>query len=190
MTHKTNFSLTQIEYVVAVYKTGHFAKAADLCGVTQPTLSMQIKKLEDDLGVTLFDRSKKPILLTKTGQAVLEQLQTLLYEAKKVSSIIENSESKGVQGVLTVGIIPTISPYLLPLLLPVLSKKYPGLKLQIKEMHTQKIIDALETDDIDVGCLATPLGVAQIHEYPLYYEPFYVLCRQDHEWAPLKKIKE
>lgn len=190
MIDKINFSLTQIEYVMAVYKTGHFAKAAELCNVTQPTLSMQIKKLEDDLGVVIFDRSKKPILLTKVGEAMIDQLQTLLFEAKKVGSIIQSSESKGLEGKLVLGIIPTIAPYLLPRLLPKIAALYPKLELTIKEMQTQKIIDSLETDEIDVGCLATPLEISKIYEYPLYYEPFYVLCKDDHELAKHKRVKD
>ena len=190
LSQKINFSLTQIEYVMALLKTGHFAKAAELCNVTQPTLSMQIKKLEDDIGATIFDRSKKPILLTKVGLALIDQLQTLLFEAKKVGTIIQASEAKSLQGKLTLGVIPTISPYLLPLLLPMVARVLPDLELSIKEMQTQKIIEALETDEIDVGCLATPLEIPKIFEFPLYYEPFYVLCRDDHELARSKRIKD
>lgn len=189
MAQKLNFSLTQIEYILAVYKTGHFAKAAELCNVTQPTLSMQIKKLEEDLGVTIFDRSKKPILLTQSGALIIEQLQTLVFEAKKISSLIEQGEKKDLNGELIVGMIPTISPYLLPRLLPVVQKLYPRLSLRLREMQTEKIIEALETDEIDVGCLATPLGKEKVIEYPLYYEPFYAVCKKDHELAQVKRLK-
>jgi LysR family hydrogen peroxide-inducible transcriptional activator len=186
---KVNFSLTQIEYALAVFKTGHFAKAAELCGVTQPTLSMQIKKLEDELGVVLFDRTKKPILLTQAGQTVMEQLQTLLFEAQKVEGLIAKSTSAAVAGELRLGVIPTIAPYLLPRLLLQLSSEKSRIELSIKEMQTQKIIEALDADEIDVGCLATPLDLPKVIEFPLFYEPFYVLCNDNHSLARSKRLK-
>lgn len=189
MARKINFSLTQIEYVMAVYKHGHFAKAAEACLVTQPTLSMQIKKLEEDLGAPIFDRSKKPILLTETGKAIINQLQTLLYEAKKVGEIIESTSDPTVRGELTVGIIPTVAPYLLPGLFATAEKRKMDLNLDVRELQTAKIIESLENDEIDVGILALPLKLPRIFEVPLYFEPFYVICRNDHELAAQKKIK-
>lgn len=190
MTRKLNFSLTQIEYVLAVHKHGHFAKAAEACLVTQPTLSMQIKKLEDDIGAPIFDRSKKPILLTETGQALIGQLQTLLYEARKVTAIVESANSgTKVHGELTVGIIPTIAPYLLPPLFATTAKDSADLVLDVRELQTHRIVEALENDEIDVGILALPLSLPKVFEVPLYFEPFYVACRSDHELAQLKKIK-
>ena len=184
-----NFSLTQLEYVLAVHKLGHFGKAAESCHVTQPTLSMQIHKLEDTLGIIIFDRSKKPVLLTETGKKIIEQIKLILSEVKKIDSLIHTANSDKIQGELVIGVIPTIAPYVLPRLLPVLEKKYPELALKIFELQTHKIIEALDSDDIDVGLLATPLKISRIFEYPLFFEPFYVLCRKDHELAELKKIK-
>lgn len=184
-----NFSLTQLEYVMAVYRCGHFAKAAESCHVTQPTLSMQIQKLEDELGIVIFDRSKKPILLSEVGKKVIEQIQTVLFEVKKIEGIIKSSQSEVVAGELVLGVIPTIAPYLLPLLLPVIEKDFPELNLKMFEMQTHRIIDALNSDEIDVGILATPINEPKIFEYPLYYEPFSVLCKKDHELGGLKKIK-
>lgn len=189
MSQKLNFSLTQIEYVMAVYKHGHFAKAAEACLVTQPTLSMQIKKLEDDIGAPIFDRSKKPILLTETGKALIGQLQTLLYEAKKVESIVQAAHETKMQGELTVGVIPTVAPYLLPGLFSTASRSKTELRLDVREMQTFRIIEALESDEIDVGILALPLALPKVFEVPLYFEPFYVACRSDHELATLKKVK-
>jgi len=188
MVSKLNFSLTQLEYVMAVHKHGHFAKAAEACSVTQPTLSMQIQKLEDDLGVTLFDRSKKPILLTDAGQTIIEQIQTVLFEAKRIDGLINSGQAKS-QGTLCLGVIPTIAPYVLPRLLPVLEKTFPQLELEITEMQTSRIIDALESDEIDVGLLATPLGRPQIYEHALFYEPFYLFCRKGHELGQSRRIK-
>lgn len=186
---KITFSLTQIEYVLTLYKHGHFAKAAKECNVTQPTLSMQIQKIEEDLGVVIFDRSTKPILLTAIGKELVTQMQAILFEAKKIELIIEKSKERGVSGTLVFGVIPTIAPYLLPLLLPKMSLKYPLIELKIFEMQTHKIIEALTLDEIDVGILATPLKEAKIYEYPLYYEPFSVLCHSMHELAREKRVK-
>jgi LysR family hydrogen peroxide-inducible transcriptional activator len=189
MLSNVNFSLTQLEYVMAVHKLGHFAKAAEFCSVTQPTLSMQLQKLEENLGVVLFDRTKKPVLLTDAGKKVIEQIQLVLFEAKKIGALIMSSQSDKIKGELTVGVIPTVAPYVLPRLLPILEKRSPDLELKIFELQTHKIIEALESDEIDVGLLATPLKMPKIFEYPLFFEPFHVLCRKDHELAQLKKIK-
>ena len=189
MLSNLNFSLTQLEYVMAVYKLGHFAKAAEFCNVTQPTLSMQLQKLEENLGIILFDRTKKPVLLTDAGKSVIEQIQLVLFEAKKIDALIKASSSDKITGDLTLGVIPTIAPYILPRLLPVLEKQFPDLELKIFELQTHKIIEALDADEIDVGLLATPLKISRIFEYPLFFEPFHVLCRKDHELAQLKKIK-
>jgi LysR family hydrogen peroxide-inducible transcriptional activator len=189
MLGKSNFSLTQLEYVLALHKHGHFAKAAESCHVTQPTLSMQIQKLEDDLGVVIFDRSKKPILLTDVGQRIIEQIQTVLYEARKIEGLVRASESAEQTGELTLGVIPTIAPYVLPLLLPVLESQHQGLKLKILELQTHRIVEALSSDEIDVGLLATPLKIQKIFEYPLFYEPFSVYCQKNHALGDLKKVK-
>lgn len=186
---RLNFSLTQLEYVLAVNRHGSFIKAAEICNVTQPTLSMQVQKLEDDLGVTLFDRSKKPILLTDAGKRVVEQMKIVLTEAKQIGELAKTSQTIKGQGRLSLGVIPTISPYLLHLLFPLLEKKYPHLSLRITEMQTQQIIESLENDEIDVGLLATPLKLAQIFEIPLFYEPFQVLVSSGHELNRSKKVK-
>ncbi len=189
MPSKINFSLTQIEYVLAVHKHGHFAKAAAACYVTQPTLSMQIQKLEEELGAVIFDRSKKPILLTEVGKNIIDQLQIILNEAKKVDGLIKISLHSSLKGELIIGVIPTIAPYLLPLLLPVIEKKYPELQLQIFELQTEEIIKSLNNDEIDVGLLALPLKISKIFEFPLYFEPFSVLCKKNHEMAKFKKVE-
>lgn len=185
---KLNFSLTQLEYVLAVNKYGHFAKAAEASAVTQPTLSMQIQKLEEDLGVVLFDRSKKPVLLTEAGRRVIDQIQSILFEAKKLETLVQSAQDDKTHGSLILGVIPTIAPYLLPKLLPYLEKNFPDLELKIIELQTHRIIEALNNDEIDVGLLATPLKTPKIFEYPLYYEIFSVLCRKDHELADRKRL--
>lgn len=190
MLERVNYSLTQLEYVIAVHRLGHFGKAADSCQVTQPTLSMQIQKLENDLGVIIFDRSKKPILLTDMGERIIQQIQSILFETRKMEELIKVGES-GRQDVghLNLGVIPTIAPYLLPMVLPILERYHVGIKLKIQELQTHRILEALENDEIDVGLLATPLKKPQIHEYALYYEPFSVLCKKGHELSQIKRIK-
>lgn len=189
MISKLNFSLTQLEYVLAVHRLGHFAKAAEACHVTQPTLSMQIQKLEEAIGAVIFDRSKKPIILTDTGKQLISTMQLVVGEAKKIEDLVEAQNSGAIEGNLTVGIIPTIAPYLLPRLLPILERDYPGLSLNIHELQTARIVDSLETDAIDVGILAIPLKIPKIHETPLYYEPFSVLCKKGHELSRRKTVQ-
>jgi LysR family transcriptional regulator, hydrogen peroxide-inducible genes activator len=186
---KLNFSLTQLEYVLAVYRTGHFAKAAEACHVTQPTLSMQIQKLEENLGTVLFDRSKKPVLLTETGKRVIETIQVVLADAKRLETLIDETQSDEIRGELRVGVIPTIAPYLLPRILPMIEKNHPELVLKIFELQTHRIVEALDSDEIDVGLLATPLNIPRIFEKFLFYDPFAILCRKDHELASNKKVK-
>lgn len=188
MAKKVNFSLTQLEYVLAVHKHGHFSQAAKACHVTQPTLSMQIQKLEEELGTVIFDRSKKPILLTEKGAKLIDQMRAILAEARKVEGILE--EDNGVvEGELTIGIIPTVAPYLLPRLLPVVAKRYPKLRLKILELQTHRIVQALEEDQIDLGLLATPLHIPKIHERPLYWETFFVMSQKSHKLAKASKVK-
>ncbi len=189
MKSRVNFSITQLEYIWALYKHGHFAKAAEACNVTQPTLSMQVQKLEEDLGVIVFDRSKKPILLTDIGKKIIDQIQSVLFEARKIESIISDNKSETVHGELVVGVIPTIAPYLLPRMLPVLEKNYPELKLKILELQTNRIVEQLGSDEIDVGILATPLKINRIIEIPLYYEPFLVLTNKESDLSKSKKVK-
>jgi LysR family hydrogen peroxide-inducible transcriptional activator len=188
MGKKINFTITQMEYVLAVFRYGHFAKAAKACFVTQPTLSMQIQKLEESIGAVIFDRSKKPILLTPLGKKVIESMQKILDEAKTFESLVQSELSNEVEGELALGIIPTIAPYLLPRFFAKLTKKYPLLQLKIHEMQTSRIVEALSTDEIDLGILAIPLKLPKILETPLFHETFSVLCHKKHELAGRKRI--
>jgi LysR family hydrogen peroxide-inducible transcriptional activator len=189
MENKLNFSLTQLEYVLAVQKHGHFSKAAEACYVTQPTLSMQIQKLEESLGIVIFDRSKKPTLVTDAGSRLVEQMQAIVHEARKLDAIRQSSLGGVMTGEISLGIIPTIAPYLLPLLLPVLERDCPGIQFRIFEMQTHRIIEALKDDEIDAGLLATPLGNPKIEERAIFWEPFTVLCQKGHVLSKNKKVK-
>ena len=162
-------TITQLEYIVAVDNARHFAKAAASCFVSQPTLSMQIQKLEDELGIKIFDRSKQPVLPTEVGVAIISQARNIIAETKAIHEIVQ--EQKGIlHGRLSVGIIPTLAPYLLPLFVASFTKKYPQIKLVINELTTDLIITKLREGKIDAGILVTPLQETGISEDPLFYE--------------------
>ena len=164
-------TLVQLEYIVAVDTYRSFVSAAEKCFVTQPTLSMQIQKLEEFLNVKLFDRSKQPVTPTEIGAQVIEQARLVLQESSKIKEIISNQQQE-ITGELKIGIIPTIAPYLLPEVIAGMLAKYPDLKLLIWEYTTDDIIHHLKTGVIDCGILATPLLDDHLKEKPLYYETF------------------
>jgi LysR family transcriptional regulator, hydrogen peroxide-inducible genes activator len=166
-------NLHQLEYIVAVDTHRHFATAASKCFVTQPTLSMMIQKLEHELGIQIFDRSKQPVVTTDVGKEIIFQARRILDEAGRIQEIAHNYKGE-VKGELRVGIIPTLSPYLLPLFLNNFLKKYPQVKVKIMELTTQKIVDKLTSQVLDAGILATPLNLSTIAEDPLFYEEFVV----------------
>jgi len=161
-------TFVQLEYIIAVDTWRHFAEAANHCFVTQPTLSMQIQKLEEELEVKLFDR-KQPVVPTETGAEIIEQARKILAER---NLLLENLQHK--KGVLTgelrIGIIPTLAPYLLPLFIQPFTKKYPGVKLIVNEMMTDLLISRLREGKIDAGILVTPLQETGIREHILFYE--------------------
>ena len=164
-------TLVQLEYIVAVDTYRSFVGAAEKCFVTQPTLSMQVQKLEETLNVKIFDRSKQPVIPTEIGSQIIEQARLVLQESQKIKEII-NSQQQDVAGEIKVGIIPTIAPYLLPKVIAAMMEKYPELKLLIWEYTTEDILHHLKTGVLDCGILATPLGDNAIEENPLYYENF------------------
>jgi LysR family hydrogen peroxide-inducible transcriptional activator len=182
-------TLTQLEYVLAVYKHCHFGKAAESCFVTQPTLSMQLQKLEDELQLTLFDRSKNPIAPTDEGRAIIEQAQKIIKEQKRLYSLVEESKVE-ITGEFKLAVIPTLSPYLIPLFIRSFHKKYPRLKLQILEHKTEDIIEMVKKDEVDAALLATPLHEKSINERVLYYEPFYLFLSPGHPYIKKTKIKQ
>jgi LysR family hydrogen peroxide-inducible transcriptional activator len=164
-------TLVQLEYIIAVDTYRSFVSAAEKCFVTQPTLSMQVQKLEEFLNVKIFDRSKQPIIPTEIGSQIIAQARIVLQENKKIKELI-SSQQQDIIGELKIGIIPTIAPYLLPEVIAAMLEKYPDLKLLIWEYTTEDIIHHLKTGVIDCGILATPLVDDNINEMPLYYENF------------------
>lgn len=164
-------TLVQLEYIVAVDTYRSFVIAADKCFITQPTLSMQVQKLEEFLNVKIFDRSKQPVVPTEIGTQIIAQARTVLQENLKIKELID-SQQHDIIGELKIGIIPTIAPYLLPEVIAGMLEKYPDLKLLIWEYTTEDIIHHLKTGVIDCGILATPLVDSSLIETPLYYENF------------------
>ncbi|HMO63003.1 MAG TPA: LysR substrate-binding domain-containing protein [Ferruginibacter sp.] len=162
-------TITQLEYIIAVDTYRHFSLAAEHCYVTQPTLSMQIQKLEDDLDVKIFDRSKQPVIPTEIGEEIIKQARVVVHEARMLVQMVKDKRGT-LQGELRIGIIPTLAPYLLPVFLQQFLSRYPDIKLRVKEMTTEVIIDKLKAGRIDAGLLVTPLQDNSIIEHPLFYE--------------------
>ncbi len=178
-------TLVQLQYIVAVDTWRHFATAAKKCFVTQPTLSMQIQKLEEELGVRIFDRSKVPAMPTEEGMAIIAQARDILREADRLVALAHEKKGELV-GELKVGIISTLAPYLLPLFLKTFLKRFPGIRLTVTEFTTDVIVERLKKNVLDAGLLVTPLEANGISEHPLFYEEFVVYV-SPHESAYKKR---
>ncbi|MFT5959619.1 MAG: LysR family hydrogen peroxide-inducible transcriptional activator, partial [Polaribacter sp.] len=177
----------QLKYVLSVAEYQNFTVAAEHSFVTQPTLSMQIQKLEDELSVKIFNRSKKPIELTQVGEKIVKQAKVIVDESNRILDIVH--QQKGyIGGEFKLGIIPTVMPTLLPMFLQSFTKKYPKVKLIIEELTTEDIIRKLTDGHIDAAIAATPLENEAIKERPLYYEPFVGLIPQNHRLFNKKQI--
>ncbi|HWS01554.1 MAG TPA: hydrogen peroxide-inducible genes activator [Prolixibacteraceae bacterium] len=164
-------TLQQLEYIVALDKTRHFVRAAEMCGVTQSTLSAMIQKLEDELGCRIFDRSAHPVVPTKIGLPVIHQAQVILFHASQLNEQVHR-EKGSLTGSLSLAMIPTVAPYLLPGFIASFRKNHPQVHLKINELHTASIIGRLHHAEIDMAILSTPLDDPGILEVPLYYEKF------------------
>ncbi|MUP47207.1 LysR family transcriptional regulator [Gramella sp. BOM4] len=172
-------TITQLHYVLAVAEHKNFTKAAQKVFVTQPTLSMQIQKLEEELEVTIFDRTKKPIQLTEVGQKIVQQARNIVNESDRIQDIVD--QQKGfIGGIFRLGVIPTVMPTLLPMFIKNFIKKYPKVKLKIEELHTEAILEKLKEGHLDAAIAATPLELEGIKENVLYYEPFVGYIPADH----------
>lgn len=179
-------NIQQLEYIVAVDTHRHFAKAAEHSFVTQPTLSMMIQKLEDELGLKIFDRGKQPVVPTAEGVEIIKRARVILSDVKRLKELsIEMKEE--VAGEVHIGIIPTLAPYLLPLFLKPFTTKYPNLNIYIKELVTDRIIEQLKTGETDIGILAGPLHEPTITEHVLFYEEFFAYASKT-ERLPEKKF--
>ena len=165
-------TLIQFEYIIAVDNYRHFGKAAESCFVTQPTLSMQIQKLEEQLGVQIFDRNKQPVVPTEIGKRIIHQAREAVKNSKQVQEIV-NDEKDELAGDLSIGIIPTLSPYLLPLFIHNFLERYPNVNIKVEELITDQIVEKLKNETLDIGLLVTPLEVPEMRTIPLFYENFY-----------------
>lgn len=180
-------TITQLYYVLAIAEHKNFTKAAEKCFVTQPTLSTQIQKLEEELDVLIFDRSKKPIELTEVGRKIVHQARNIVNESDRIQDIVD--QQKGfIGGDFRIGIIPTVMPTLLPMFLKAFVKKYPKIKLKIEELTTDEIITRINDGHMDAAIVATPLEKENIKERVLFYEPFVAYIPSEHRLANKKTI--
>lgn len=170
---------TQLLYLSAIDTHRHFGRAAEKCFVTQPTLSMQIQKLEEELDVLIFDRSKKPVEPTEIGKSIIAQARIALREMDKIAEFVKHSRGI-ISGEFRVGVIPTVASSLIPRVLPAFLKKFPDVELIIEELQTEVIIERLKKDQLDAAVAATPLSIPGIIEKPLYYEPFVAFIPDNH----------
>lgn len=181
-------TITQLKYVLAVAEHQNFTKAAEKTFVTQPTLSMQIQKLEEELDILIFDRSKKPIELTTVGKKIVSQAKSIVNEAERMQDVVD--QEKGfIGGEFRLGIIPTIMPTLLPMFLKTFTVKYPKVQLKIEELATDEIIAKLNEGHLDAAIAATPLYHEKIKERTLYYEPFVGYVPDGHRLFQKDKIE-
>jgi LysR family hydrogen peroxide-inducible transcriptional activator len=171
-------NLQQLEYIIAVDTYRHFLRASEKCFVTQATLSMMIQKLENELGVKIFDRSKHPVKPTEIGVKIILQARRIVSEAGRIKELVKTERGE-ISGELKVGIIPTLAPYLLPLFLKDFTTKYPQVKLIISEHTTASVINRLKAGQLDTGILATPLNDSDIKEHILFYEKYFLYVNDE-----------
>lgn len=181
-------TIQQLEYLIAVDKHRHFGQAAESCFVTQPTLSAQLGKLEKELGVILFDRSKMPVIPTELGVTVIAQAKKVVSESKGIFELV--AQLKGdISGTIKLGILPTLAPYLLHLFIRKFLETYPHVKLEVQEMVTEEIVKKLKNDEVDLGIVVTPLEEPGLLEKPLFYEKFYAYFSKGHDLLAQEEIR-
>ncbi len=183
-----SYSITQLEYAVAVASHGHFGRAAAACDVSQPALSMQLRKLEQSIGVELFDRSRQPVVPTAIGEILIEQARVVLREAGHLADL-RNVHAGVVAGELRVGVIPTLAPYLLPRFLRSLTAQYPDLRLTVDELPTDRLLESLRSDALDLALIATAPETPGLSQRPLFREPLFVYAHVDHPLARLDFVR-
>jgi LysR family hydrogen peroxide-inducible transcriptional activator len=182
-------TLIQLEYLIAIERFGNFSEAAKSCFVTQPTLSMQVQKLEEELGVKIFRRDKKPIEPTDIGRKILEQAKHILKEKEKLNILLQIERGEFV-GLLRVAVIPTISSYLLPMFISNFIKKFPDVELVIDEVTTDEVITGLEKGFFDLGIIALRSDNGDLITETLYYEPFVAFLPPDHKLINKTKLNQ
>lgn len=181
-------TLQQLQYVVALDTFRHFAKAAESVFVAQPTLTIQVKKLEEEIGFQLFDRSSQPIIPTATGEQFILRARHILGEVHNLKRII-NEDKGNLAGTYKIGVIPTLAPYLLPRFLGAFSAAFPEVKLEIAEMQSLEILRQLKNDQLDIGILVSQSKESHIREIPLFNEPFLIYAHEGHELLKKKTLR-
>jgi LysR family transcriptional regulator, hydrogen peroxide-inducible genes activator len=176
-----------LEYLIALEELKHFRKAAEKCFVSQPTLSGQIRKLEDELNVQLMERSSRKVIFTQAGLDIVSKAKTILMEAKALKEIAK-SHNEPMQGTLHIGLIPTVAPYLLPLIIPTMKKNFPDLELYLHENQTDVLIKQLEEGELDCLMLAILPNMEALKQYSLYEEPLELALSESHAWASKSKV--
>ncbi|MEM6299044.1 MAG: LysR substrate-binding domain-containing protein [Bacteroidota bacterium] len=172
-------TIQQLEYVVAIDRYGKFSEAAEHCFVTQPTLSMQLKKLEEELDLVIFDRKTQPVTATPAGKVVLEQARQILKQVAQLQDWVQGHKNK-LEGELRLGIIPTLAPYLVPHFLGAFMRNFPNVHLKILEIRTEYMLQAMVKKEIDLGLLVTPIQLPKsIQSRPLFYEKFMAYLKAD-----------
>ncbi len=180
-------TLTELRYIVAVARERHFGRAAEACFVSQPTLSVAVKKLEEELELTLFERAPGEVSVTPAGQGIIEQAQRVLEEASRIKDIAAAGRDP-LAGPLRLGAIYTIGPYLLPKLIPILRRSAPAMQLHIQENFTHRLGEALKRGDVDVILVALPFVEPGIETHAVYDEPFFVAVPKGHPWEGRKRV--
>jgi LysR family hydrogen peroxide-inducible transcriptional activator len=176
-------SLRDLEYVVAVADENHFGRAAERCNVSQPTLSVQVRKLEESLGLVLFERSNRRVLLTPAGQIIVRQARAVLAEAQRLLALASEGRGAPLTGRLVLAAIQTLGPYLFPLVLRLLRQEFPLLSLALSEARTAEILEGLRDGRVDAALVSLPLPTSGLTISPLFVEPFWLACPADHALA-------
>lgn len=180
-------NIRDLEYLIALADHKHFRRAAESCNVSQPTLSGQIRKLEDELGTILLERTSRKVLFTQAGLTLVEQAKAVLREVKVLREMASN-QGKEMSGPLHVGVIPTLGPYISPIIIPALKKDFADLELYIYELHTNQLLDQLESGQLDCGLISFVKESESFIEVPIFNEEMYLVVPEDHEWANLDKL--
>jgi LysR family hydrogen peroxide-inducible transcriptional activator len=180
-------NLRDLKYIIAVAETRHFGRAAERCFVSQPTLSGQIKKLEEELGVTLFERTNRSVEITPVGTVILTHARLILEQADLIQQLARAHQDP-LAGPLRIGVIPTLSPYLMPLILVPLRKQHPQMRLVLSEEQTDTLLERLRNHEIDAALLATPVAEQDFESLPLFDEPFWIAYPRKHPFYIKEKI--
>ena len=183
-----NMNLRDLQYLIAVAEHRHFGKAADACFVSQPTLSTQIKKLEEELNVTLIERNNKNVLLTDIGQQIIDKAREIHHSVQDLRELAAQHNDPQA-GILRLGIIPTLAPYLLAHVVPHIQQEFPKLKLMLYELQTKEILKRLPIGDLDAAILALPIDNPSLYSHPLFTEPFFAAVPNQHELARHRAIQ-